>query len=198
MREPSRASLTSRLNRGTIASAERKALGRQAPQHTQEQGKCMTAFESLISDFAQMTGLPLSPDERGGCALETDGTIITIQYRAEADDIVVFSPVTDSDAGVRPSKAMLEKALSLAFDGKGTSGAFLGLFGVTLILSVHLPMQGLDAESLGVKLTAFSDAALSVKAEIAAVAAPDGGDGEERGGEVVDASKRDLSEFLRV
>ena len=32
-----------------------------------------------------MTGLPLSPDARGGCALETDGIFITIQYRAEAD-----------------------------------------------------------------------------------------------------------------
>ena len=28
-----------------------------------------------------MTGLPLSPDERGGCALETDGLFITIQVR---------------------------------------------------------------------------------------------------------------------
>ena len=47
----------------------------------------MNQFESLIADFAKMTGLPLSPDERGGCAFETDGLVITIQYRAEVDDI---------------------------------------------------------------------------------------------------------------
>ncbi len=58
----------------------------------------MNQFESLIADFAKMTGLPLSPDERGGCALETDGLIITIQYRAEADDIVIFAPVADPEA----------------------------------------------------------------------------------------------------
>lgn len=44
----------------------------------------MNTFESLVADFAKMTGPPLSPDERGGCALETDGLVITIQYRAEA------------------------------------------------------------------------------------------------------------------
>ena len=38
----------------------------------------MNQFESLIADFAKMTGLPLSPDVRNGCALETDGLFITI------------------------------------------------------------------------------------------------------------------------
>lgn len=131
----------------------------------------MTPFESLISDFAQMTGLPLSPDDRGWCALEADGIFITIQYRAEGDDIVVFAPVTDHEATQRPSRAMFEKALSLAYDGKGTSGAFLGLFDGELLLSIHLPMRGLDAELFGVKLTAFTDAAVSVKAELAAAEA---------------------------
>ena len=45
----------------------------------------MNAFESLIADFAKMTGLPLKPDVRGGCFLETDGMFITIQHREEAD-----------------------------------------------------------------------------------------------------------------
>ena len=101
-----------------------------------------------------MTGLPLSPDERGGCALETDGLVITIQYRAEADDIVIFAPVTDPEAPERPTKAMLEKALALAHYGTYTAGATLGLFDGELILSVHLPMQGLDAETLGRELSA--------------------------------------------
>jgi hypothetical protein len=157
----------------------------------------MNAFESLIADFAKMTGLPLSPDERDGCALETDGIFITIQCRAAADDVVIFAPVTDPEAAERPSKAMLEKALSLAHEGKGTSGATLGLFNGELILSVHLPMQGLDAESFGVKLSAFADAAVSVKAEIAAAMAA-GGREVETGGDGADGAAEKLSQFLRV
>ena len=117
-----------------------------------------------------MTGLELVPDERQGCFLETEGVIITIQYRQEADEIVIFAPVTDPDSGVTLTKSMYAKALSLAYDGKGTSGASLGLFDGNLILSVHLPLQGLDASTFGTKLMAFSDAAISAKAEIDAAA----------------------------
>ena len=158
----------------------------------------MNAFESLIADFAKMTGLPLSPDERDGCVLETDGIFITIQYRAAADDVVIFAPVTDPDAAERPSKAMLEKALSLAYKGKGTYGATLGLVDGDLILSVYLPMQGLDAESLGVKLSLFADAAVSVKAEIAAAMVARDGDEGEKGGDEMGSPNTDVSQFLRV
>lgn len=158
----------------------------------------MNAFESLIADFSKMTGLPLSPDERGGCALETDGIFITIQYRAAADDVVIFAPVTDPEAAERPSKAMLEKALSLAHDGKFTAGATLGLFDGELILSVPLPMEGLDAESFGVKLAAFADAAVSVRAEIAAATVAGDGDDGGKGGDDADGAKEGLSQFVRV
>ena len=151
-----------------------------------------------------MTGLPLSPDERGGCALETDGLVITIQYRAEVDDIVIFAPVTDPEAPERPTKAMLEKALTLAHDGTYTAGATLGLFDGELILSVHLPMQGLDAETLGAKLSAFADAAISVRAEIAAAVdvtdgvEGDGGEGGRSDGGAADGPNGDVSGFMRV
>lgn len=164
----------------------------------------MNQFESLIADFAKMTGLPLAPDARNGCALETDGLVITIQYRAEADDIVIFAPVTDPEAPERPTKAMLEKALALAHDGTYTAGATLGLFDGELILSVHLPMQGLDAETLGAKLSAFADAAISVRAEIAAaVDVTDGvegggGEGGRSDGGAADGPNGDVSGFMRV
>ena len=160
----------------------------------------MNQFESLIADFAKMTGLPLSPDARGGCALETDGLFITIQYRAAADDIVIFAPVTDPEAPERPTKAMLEKALALAHDGTYTAGATLGLFDGELILSVRIPMQGLDAETLGAKLSVFADAAISVRAEIAAAAvSADANGGEVGGGEVGrDGGAADSAQFLRV
>lgn len=127
----------------------------------------MNAFEKLIADFSAMTGLELVPDERQGCFLETEGVIITIQYRQHLDEIVIFAPVTDADAEIPLTKEMYAKALSLAYDGKRTGGASLGLFDGNLILSVHLPLQGLDASTLGDKLMAFADAAVSAKAEIA-------------------------------
>ena len=158
----------------------------------------MTSFESLIADFSQKTGLGLVPDERAGCILETDGIFITLQHRAESDDVVVFAPVTDPEAAARPTRAMLERALSLAYDGRGTYGAFLGLFDGELILSVHLPMQGLDAETLAARLTAFADAAVSVRAEVAA-AAVGGEDGETAAeGDGVDLPGGGVSQFIPV
>lgn len=158
----------------------------------------MNSFESLIADFSAKTGLNLVPDERQGCFLETDGLIVTIQYRQEADDVVIFAPVTDPDSGTTLTKAMYEKALSLSYDGKGTSGASLGLVAGNLILSVHLPMQGLDADSFGVKLSLFADAAVSVRAEIAAAAAADDGGEGGLGGSEANVLKGNLSQFLRI
>lgn len=128
----------------------------------------MTVFDKLLADFAAMTGLQVAADAQNSCQLETDGLIITLQYRSDADDLVIFAPVTDSDGNGGLVSSQYKKALSLAYDGKGTSGASLGLFDGELVLSVHLPMNGLDAETLGVRLTAFTDAAISVRAEIAA------------------------------
>lgn len=158
----------------------------------------MNSFESLMADFSAKTGLDLVPDERQGCFLENEGIVITIQYRQEADEIVIFAPVTDPDSGTAPTKAMYEKALSLSYDGKGTSGASLGLFDGNLILSVHLPMEGLDASALGTKLLAFSDAAVSARAEIASAgngAAPDGPEG---GDKASFPPPEDLSNIIRV
>jgi len=157
----------------------------------------MNAFETLIADFSSKTGLSLVPDERQGCFLETDGVVITIQYRQEADEVVIFAPVTDPDSGAPLTKAMCEKALLLAYDGKGTSGASLGLFGDNLILSVHVPMDGLDASALGTKLLAFTDAAVSARAEIAAANGA-ASDGPEGGDKPSSLPPDDISNFIRV
>ena len=129
-----------------------------------------------------MTGLEVAADAQGACQLETDGVLITLQYRSEANDVVIFAPVTDSEANGELTPAQCKKALALAYDGKGTSGAALGMFDGELVLSVHLPMTGLDAEALGVRLAAFADAAVSVRAEIAA-ASGDGSAGAAAGQE---------------
>ena len=158
----------------------------------------MNPYESLIADFSAKTGLNLVPDERQGCFLETEGIIITIQYRQEADDVVIFAPVTDPDSGTTLTKAMCEKALSLSYDGMGTSGAFLGLIEGNLILSVHLPMEGLDASALVVKLMAFADAAVFARAEIAAAGKGAPSDGPEDGDKTSSPAIDGISDFIRA
>lgn len=158
----------------------------------------MNSFESLIADFSAQTGLNLVPDERQGCFLENEGIVITIQYLQEADEVVIFAPVTDPDSGTTLTKAMYEKALSLSYDGRGTSGASLGLFDDNLILSVHLPMEGLDASALGTKLLAFTDAAVSVRAEIASADNGAASDEPEGGDKTSFPASDDLSNLIRV
>jgi hypothetical protein len=131
----------------------------------------MTPFESLVSQLAAATGLPLEVDARDSCSLETDGLVITLQYRRGRDDLVIFAPVTDPDAKLAPET--LRSALALACHGEGTHGNFLGLFEGTLLLSAVLPLEGLDADALAARLLAFSDTALGVRATLAApTAAP--------------------------
>lgn len=155
----------------------------------------MNLFKKIIAGFSAMTGLRLVPDEGQNYFLETDGIIITIQYSQDTDEIVISAPVMDADTGVTPTKAMYEKALSLSYDSKGTFGASLGLFDNKLILSIRLPMQDMDASDFGVKLSAFADAAVSARAEIAAAGNVDTEGNDTPNGFALDAL---LGQFLRA
>ncbi len=130
----------------------------------------MTPFESLISELAAATGLPLQIDARESCSLETDGAILTLQHRREFDDVVIYAPVTEPGEPLTPET--LRAALSLAFNGQGTRGNFLGLVEDALLLSTSIPMEGLSAEALGGRLLAFVDAALVVRDALESAPAP--------------------------
>ena len=129
----------------------------------------MTPFESLIAEFAKNTGLPLEADAQESCSLETEGLVITLQYRRARDDVVLFAPV--SEPGEELSPETLRAALELACNGKGTRGNYLGLFAGTLLLSGFVPFAGLTADALGDRVLAFSAAALAVRAALAEPAA---------------------------
>ena len=92
----------------------------------------MTPFESLIAEFAKNTGLPLEADAQESCSLETEDLVITLQYRRERDDVVLFAPVSEPGEELPPET--LRAALELACNGKGTRGNYLGLFAGTLLL----------------------------------------------------------------
>ena len=126
----------------------------------------MSQFDKLISELAAFSGLPLEVDGNNSCALSTDDLYITMLYRSDAGDIVIFAPVTDPDDG-KPGEAVLRKALELSYNGSGTKQHFLGLFDDTLVLSVPVPVRDLTAKVLGQKIVAFANAAASVKAELA-------------------------------
>ena len=125
----------------------------------------MTPFESLIAEFAKKTGLPLKVDGLESCSLETEGLVITLQYRRERDDVALFAPVSEPGEELPPET--FRAALELACNGKGTRGNYLGLFAGTFLLSSFIPFDGLTADALGDRVLAFSAAALAVRAALA-------------------------------
>ena len=123
----------------------------------------MTAFESIISEMAAATGLPLEIDEKDACSVEADGIITTIQYRRDKDDVTIFSLVEEE-----ADEAKCRAALKLSLHGKGTDGNFIGLFDGGIVMSTFMPLEGLTAETLGARLLSFADTALQVRSAIEA------------------------------
>ena len=135
----------------------------------------MKPFEALIKEFAEQTGLPLQVDADDSCSLESDDMLITIQYRREQDDVIVFAPVVTPEDNEKLPYNVLQKALELSYNGQGTGNAFLGMFGGALVLSITLPLSELDAESLGVRVLAFTDTAQGIALDFENLLAEAGG-----------------------
>ncbi len=121
-------------------------------------------FNRLLADFAALTGLEAAPDEKDSCTLETDGLAITIKYRQDTDDVIIFAPVTDPEIFETLEPQVLSTALKLAYNGAGTRGNHIGLSeGDELILSRILESADLDGEKLFHQLLNFADAASYVR-----------------------------------
>lgn len=119
----------------------------------------MNAFEALLAEFAEKTGV--TPDSTGenGIDIIADDVLVSAQYRPERDDCVVFTlPVEDLELDER----MLRRALEIASDGEGTGGHFLGIREGMLVLSAVLPLDGLSAEDFGKRLLALAAASRDV------------------------------------
>lgn len=97
----------------------------------------MTAFEALIAEFAEKSGLDVKADASGSVQIEADGRIVTVQYRPRKGDIVMFAlPLYDYQA----DEPMMRKALELSAHGLGTGGFFLGLHDGSFVLSAVRPL----------------------------------------------------------
>ncbi len=117
----------------------------------------MTQFELLAGEFGEASGIEVAVENGESFNLLTDGLVITVQYRFDADDVAIFSAVSDPDREV--DGKMMKKALELAAFGKGTGSRNLGLFNGAIFLSETMPLQGLDAETLASRILAFADKA---------------------------------------
>ena len=135
----------------------------------------MTPFETLIKDFAEKTGLPLQVEADNSCSLETDDMIFTMQYRQENDDVIIFAPVMTGEDNEKLPYGVLKKALELSYNGRGTRNAFLGMFDGALVLSITLPMNNLDADSLGIHILTFAETAQGIALELKNILVEEGG-----------------------
>ena len=132
----------------------------------------MNAFETLVADFAEKTGVEPGKLGADNFDVEADGVVVSAQYRAERDDCVIFSlPLEDA----QPDGPMLRRALELAADGAGTGGHFLGLREGMFMLSAVLPLEGLSADDFGRRILMLAAASKRVADELSRASAE--GDG---------------------
>ncbi len=149
----------------------------------------MNAFATLMADFAEKTGVELGKPGADSFDVEADGVFVSAQYRADRDDCVIFTlPLEDAE----PDGPMLRRALELAANGAGTDGHFLGLREGMFMLSAVLPLAGLSAEDLGMRILSLAAASKRVADALSRASA--------EGGAPPAASQRDSedNDFLRV
>ena len=125
-------------------------------------------FERLMAEFGEAAGVETRPDAQGTVWIDTDGVMVTVQYRQEHDDIVIFSlPLSGEIA----DETMMRRALELSAAGLGTGGFYIGLHDGYLTLSTVIPLEGLDAETLAKRLLDLSSATTRVTNSITATVA---------------------------
>ena len=119
----------------------------------------MTAFESLIAEFSEKTGVALPLAKDGSVSLDVDGVYITVLSREAKGDVLLFSfPLGD----MKPDPATMEKALTLAAHGSGTDGFHLGISDGVFVLSGATPVDGASAEDFANRILSLSAATAKV------------------------------------
>ena len=124
----------------------------------------MDSFGTLISSFCEKTGLALQSDKDGSVDLVVDGLDVSVQYRPDKDDCVLFTlPLYDTE----PELCMMRRALELAANGAGTGGHFLGIKEGMFVLSSVVKMDGLSAEGCAERLISLANTTRRVAERIA-------------------------------
>ena len=114
----------------------------------------MNSFESLISDFANKAEISLGSASDSSVDLVVDGIDVSVQYRPDHDDCVMFTlPLGD----MVPEPPMERRALELSANGAGTGGHFLGIKEGAFVLSSVAQVSGLSAEDFASRLIALAN-----------------------------------------
>ena len=115
----------------------------------------MNSFDDLIADFSEKAGLALPSVKDGSVDLVVDGIDVSVQYRPDRDDCVMFTlPLADTE----PEPDMMRKALELSANGFGTGGHFLGIKEGMFVLSSVVKLDGLSVEDFAARLLALAEA----------------------------------------
>ena len=84
----------------------------------------MDTFETVISDFCEKAGLARPPVKDGSVDFVVDGLCVSVQYRPDRDDCVMFTlPLYDTE----PEPCLMRRALELSVNGAATGGHVLGI-----------------------------------------------------------------------
>lgn len=130
----------------------------------------MDAFDALISEFCGKTGLALQAAVDGSVNLVVDGLDVSVQYRPDRDDCVMFAlPLYDAE----PEPCIMRRALELAANGAGTGGHFLGIKEGMFILSSVVKMEGLSTEGFAERLISLANTTRRVAESLASAVAED-------------------------
>lgn len=130
----------------------------------------MDSFETLLSEFCEKTGLALQSSKDGSVDLVVDGFDVSVQYRSDKDDCVLFTlPLYDTE----PEPCMMRRALELAANGAGTGGHFLGIKEGMFVLSSVVKMDGLSAEVFAERLISLANTTRRVAESLASAVAED-------------------------
>jgi len=116
-------------------------------------------FPNVLAAFGSSLGLEgLSLDEYQSCTLVIDTVMLTLQWKEEAESLLVYAPVGRLRAVDDPA-SLYRHFLEANCLGGGTGGLTLGVQAglEAVILSGRLPTRGLEAEALDAYIRVFAD-----------------------------------------
>ena len=130
----------------------------------------MDAFETVITKFCEDAGLARPPIKDGSVDFVVDGLSVSVQYRPDRDDCVMFTlPIYDTE----PEPCLMRRALELGVNGAETGGHFLGIKEDLFVLSSVVKLDGLSAEEFAERLVSLANVTRRVADNLSAAVAED-------------------------
>ena len=155
----------------------------------------MDAFETVITKFCEDAGLARPPIKDGSVDFVVDGLCVSVQYRPDRDDCVMFTlPIYDTE----PEPCLMRRALELGVNGAETGGHFLGIKEDMFVLSSVVKLDGLSAEGFAERLVSLANATRRVADSLSAAVAEEVAEHAEREDARADAEGTSAAFAIRV